>query len=574
LPPAPAGHYPALIVSDLSKDDRFNELPFVTGPPFLKFYAGTPLITKRGIPIGSLFVVDDRPRDGLSQEEIHFMGTMASTIMRHLEMVREVEQRRRGMKMSRGLASFVEGRSELNETDASATDEEGSMVAGQFEVASTISITKSISNRNSRAGSQSGSTSSIERKEKEYSSAMLKTEKEIIALSQRGDTAIEVEQRAKISDSHPAPGEVISMSSPSAQVELPSKDAVSPGSNEESEATALKMLFSRAANLIREAFEVDGGSVFCDTQRGFGSDYGPDITAENATNLEDFSSEESRSSSDSTQAEARDFIKSQRQARLSPKLRSGMFHRSSTGSEKSVEILGFSTPTASSVHGDDYPGGYSFTQLEENSLHSFLRRYPRGKLWTFDQDGCISSSEEDILKPLQYTNTEGQRKRKRARSEAEAAVLLKHFPGVRQLLFVPLWDSSRSRWLSANFTWSTEPTRILSKQSELAFLTAFGNSVMAECSRLDTEIADQKKGDFIGSISHELRSPLHGILASAEFLSEEVTGAFTKGLVETIDSCGRTLLDTIVSLLSFVLGLSQPAKCIGTFSRFFLLIIL
>ena len=70
---------------------------------------------------------------------------------------------------------------------------------------------------------------------------------------------------------------------------------------------------------------------------------------------------------------------------------------------------------------------------------------------------------------------------------------------------------------------------------------------MAECSRIDTEIADQKKGDFIGSISHELRSPLHGILASAEFLGDESLTGFERGLVETIDSCGRTLLDTIVS---------------------------
>jgi signal transduction histidine kinase len=91
---------------------------------------------------------------------------------------------------------------------------------------------------------------------------------------------------------------------------------------------------------------------------------------------------------------------------------------------------------------------------------------------------------------------------------------------------------------------------------------------MAECSRIDTEIADQKKSDFIGSISHELRSPLHGILASAEFLGDEVTTGFEKGLVETIDSCGRTLLDTIVSpcsalgrvLSSFLQQLFQPVS--------------
>jgi hypothetical protein len=312
----------------------------------------------------------------------------------------------------------------------------------------------------------------------------------------------------------------------------------------------LKNVFSRAANLIREAFEVDGGSVFYDAQKGFSTKYGQDNSIESPIASEDLSSEESRSNSDNpSQPEPSSFTGEQTRAHLAS-VTSGtrMFYRSSTGSHRIVEVLGFSTSTAASIHGDEYPEVHSFLQFDEKSLHGFLRRYPRGKLWTFDQDGCISSSEEDGKVSLEARDvTRGQMKRKRTRAQAEAAVLLKHFPGVRQLLFVPLWDASRSRWLSGNFTWSTEPTRILSKQSELAFLTAFGNSVMAECSRLGTEIADQKKGDFIGSISHELRSPLHGILASAEFLGEEVTGAFVKGLVETIDSCGRTLLDTIVS---------------------------
>lgn len=61
----------------------------------------------------------------------------------------------------------------------------------------------------------------------------------------------------------------------------------------------------------------------------------------------------------------------------------------------------------------------------------------------------------------------------------------------------------------------------------------------------------RQKGDFIGSISHELRSPLHGILASAEFLSETNFDAFQGNLVDTISSCGRTLLDTIEHILDF-----------------------
>lgn len=246
---------------------------------------------------------------------------------------------------------------------------------------------------------------------------------------------------------------------------------------------------------------------------------------------------------------------------ISPKSRTSPLHygdgrsfsRTTGNATKECEILSFSTCDASSIHGDPIPSSQSFSPLSEKSLTVLLRRYPRGKLWTFDSDGAVSSSsEEEGLKPraqdpVKRSQDVRRRKLRSAKAKTDARVLSRHFPGVRQLLFVPLWDSGPSRWLSACFAWSTEPTRVLSKQSELAFLSAFGNSVMAEWSRIDTEIADQKKGDFIGSISHELRSPLHGILASAEFL-EEITTGWEKGLVETIDSCGRTLLDTIVYL--------------------------
>ena len=74
---------------------------------------------------------------------------------------------------------------------------------------------------------------------------------------------------------------------------------------------------------------------------------------------------------------------------------------------------------------------------------------------------------------------------------------------------------------------------------------------MAECPKLDTVMSDRKKGDFIWSISHELRSPLHGILASTEFLSDTTMDAFLSSLIETVDACGRTLLDTINHVLDY-----------------------
>lgn len=122
---------------------------------------------------------------------------------------------------------------------------------------------------------------------------------------------------------------------------------------------------------------------------------------------------------------------------------------------------------------------------------------------------------------------------------------------VRQLLLAPLWDSNSARSSGACFCYSTIVRGVFSVEGELSFLMTFGHSVMAEVTRLANLAAERQKGDFVGSISHELRSPLHGILASAEFLADTEFDAFQNSLVDTISSCGRTLLDTINHILDY-----------------------
>lgn len=65
---------------------------------------------------------------------------------------------------------------------------------------------------------------------------------------------------------------------------------------------------------------------------------------------------------------------------------------------------------------------------------------------------------------------------------------------------------------------------------------------------LNTNIA---KSTFIASISHDLRSPLHGMLGSLEFLEETMTSAYQMSLIGAIETCGKTLLDTIDHLLDY-----------------------
>jgi len=86
---------------------------------------------------------------------------------------------------------------------------------------------------------------------------------------------------------------------------------------------------------------------------------------------------------------------------------------------------------------------------------------------------------------------------------------------------------------------------------DVALLSAFCNSAVANLVRKDAVHTMQTKSKFMESISHELRSPIHGILASAELLESRCIDPESRSLLSNIQISGATLLDTLNQLLVF-----------------------
>ncbi|MBX3016388.1 MAG: GAF domain-containing protein [Bdellovibrionaceae bacterium] len=72
-------------VKDATRDDRFFDNPFVTGPLNLRFYAGAPLFDKNGMALGTLCVGDIKARE-LTSEQTEALAALARQVTIHIEM--------------------------------------------------------------------------------------------------------------------------------------------------------------------------------------------------------------------------------------------------------------------------------------------------------------------------------------------------------------------------------------------------------------------------------------------------------------------------------------------------------
>jgi anti-sigma regulatory factor (Ser/Thr protein kinase) len=114
-------HSSIMEVPDTREDERFRHNPFVTGQPHIRFYAGAPLVTPDGFALGTLCVVDTRPRR-LSSEQMRALDALRHQAQGQLELrlrLDELQQalRERDKAEASQLALIADLRSSLQKVD-------------------------------------------------------------------------------------------------------------------------------------------------------------------------------------------------------------------------------------------------------------------------------------------------------------------------------------------------------------------------------------------------------------------------------------------------------------------------
>ena len=81
----------ALVIPDTLADERYASASLVTSEPYVRFYAGVPLITPSGEAIGTVCIVDQKPRE-INDEQLEALKTLSRLIIRQLETRRNLTE--------------------------------------------------------------------------------------------------------------------------------------------------------------------------------------------------------------------------------------------------------------------------------------------------------------------------------------------------------------------------------------------------------------------------------------------------------------------------------------------------
>ncbi|KAK2475964.1 hypothetical protein H9L39_11188 [Fusarium oxysporum f. sp. albedinis] len=476
-----------LVIPDLAEDAHSPSGSCVQGLPHHRFYCGIPIQTPRGFNIGVLSVFDDSPRPG---------GLDQASI----QLLRD---------LSKTIMSYLETRRATENFIRSERMVNGlsHLIRGNDNAANDVPSSRQCDSRTRRFQQNDPSSNHVS------GSHMMKTSASLQDSPECSNGATN-----KLPSPFSKPAALDSLS-PATHLQTDTSHFVDPQKVE------FASMLSKAADIVCNSLKVDG-ALFLDA--GVNSIGAPMEHEDKSLH----SVNDSASSSEDSSAD----------------------HVSDPQNKRPCTILALSTIDQAIL--DLVQPGLQIS-LNQKTLKRLISRYPNGKIFSFEESGSLysgeSSSGEETdprLPDTRTAKTAAENKPTSSRKD-EARPVAELFAGARSVALVPLWDPSRNRFYACGLVWSKTAARILTPEADLPYLKALGIVTMAEINRIDMTLANKAKADLLGTLSHELRSPLHGILAGAELLAGTSLDLFQQEVVHALEISGKTLLDTIDHLLIF-----------------------
>ncbi|KAJ4379401.1 hypothetical protein N0V86_005446 [Didymella sp. IMI 355093] len=525
----------AFVVNDLTKHPDLSTRPYVTGYPHGRFYAGVPITTSSGVNIGAYCILDDKVRDGVSDEELIFLRDMSQTVMTHLETVRALFERQQTNRMVAGLGEYVRGAADAGNKAPRATNlplnqrDLGALQTRKVEYRLPDALVDPIRTP----------TTTSSQSVKEYFAAQHHPAPSAGNSQLPESSTVHVQQSGEYSDSsstsiqerqsHVRQEQTDTSSAPRSTVSPVGSSTALPPPRKSEDTNDPKRTYQRAAEILCQSLDIDGVAFLDTSVQTFGG-LSEAQYAEGGTVDSDDSAGGLSLSDSATESQAK--------------------------FAKVCEVLGCAQTLPNDPMEPNHPQSQPTVKLTESFLRTLMRRNPHGKVWTFDEDfkthsgDGFSSDESGADRGLSSPSTQ-QRKAARKDRQSDGQILQSAFPGSRCIALHGIWDYTRRRWAVAGLYWTLDPLRHIAKDTDMQFVATFCDIIVAETKRLEVLGTDKAKSDFISTVSHELRSPLHGILGSCELLSDYGLDDTATAFLEQIDSCGRTLLEIIEHLLDF-----------------------